>query len=93
MRHELVPLTKARNTALVNLGVVIHHEHVGEAVTGAEARVANDFGSTPAVAVARVGTACAFPLADSRSMWLWIETAIRRRHPGDSVHPNHPALP
>jgi hypothetical protein len=35
MRHEPVPRTKARNTSLVNSGVVIHRsQHVGEPVAG-----------------------------------------------------------
>ncbi len=36
-------LAKARNTSLVNLGAVVHHQHVREAGAGAEAHVlAND---------------------------------------------------
>ena len=52
------------------LGVVIHHQHVREAVAGAEAHVADDLcrPASAAVAVARVGTACTLP--DSRSTWF-----------------------
>ena len=46
MRHEPTLLTKARIPAAEPLarevGVVVHHQHVGKAVAGPQAHVAND---------------------------------------------------
>ncbi len=66
MRHEPVPLVKARTTSLVNLGLwVPTDQHVGEAVAGADALVAKDpmiiSAASAAVAVARVEMVCTMP--------------------------------
>ena len=49
---------------------LVQHERVGKAGAGPQAHVANDYRSSVAVAVERVGTACT--LSDSKPRWFWI---------------------
>jgi hypothetical protein len=91
MRHEPQPLTKARNTPLVNLGVVVHDEHVREAVAGPEAQVAKDRGRIRRRRRRARGDRVHLAGEEVDVVLHRVETSRRRRQPCDPVRPDHPA--
>ena len=68
MRHEPMPLTKARNTSLVNLGSWSTTNTSGKPSPERRHMSRMMSAASVAVAVARVGTACTLP--DNRSTWF-----------------------
>ena len=69
-RHEPQPLTKARNTSLMNLESCSTKRMSGKPSSDRRHMSRMISAASSAVAVERVGTACT--LQDSRSTWFWM---------------------